>query len=64
MNRCILTHNRVDFERLHLYYVEENRQHAGIIVTPQKNAYETARRIGILVTALSADEIKNQLLYA
>lgn len=64
LDRCLLTHNRVDFERLHLQYVKENRHHAGIIVVPQKNAYEVARRIGILVSALAADEIWNQLLYA
>lgn len=64
VSRCILTHNRIDFERLHLQYIEENRQHAGIIVVPQKNAYEVARRIGILVSTLVADEIRNQLLYA
>jgi len=64
VDRCILTHNRVDFERLHLQYIEENRQHSGIIVVPQKNAYEVAQRIGILVSALGVDEIKNQLLYA
>lgn len=64
LGRCILTHNRVDFERLHLQYMEENKQHSGIIIAPQKNAYEVARRIGILVNALTADEIINQLLYA
>jgi predicted nuclease of predicted toxin-antitoxin system len=64
MNRCILTHNRVDFERLHLQYIEKNREHFGIIVVPQKNAYEVAQRIGILVSTLTADEIRNQLLYA
>jgi predicted nuclease of predicted toxin-antitoxin system len=63
LNRCILTHNRVDFERLHLQYLEEERQHSGIIVVPQKNAYEVAQRIGILLNALTADEIRNQLLY-
>ncbi len=64
LGRCILTHNRVDFERLHLQYIEEHKQHAGIIIVPQKNAYEVARRIGILVSALGADEVLNQLLYA
>lgn len=63
MSRCLLTHNRVDFERLHLQYIEENREHFGIIVVPQKNAYEVAQRIGILVSTLTADEIRNQLLY-
>lgn len=64
IKRCILTHNRVDFERLHLQYLEENKQHFGIIIVPQKNAYEVAQRIGILVNALTIEEITNQLLYA
>jgi hypothetical protein len=64
LGRCILTHNRVDFERLHLQYMEEGRQHYGIIIVPQKNAYEVAQRIGILVSTLMAEEIYNQLLYA
>lgn len=64
IGRCILTHNRVDFERLHLQYMAEGKQHSGIIIVPQKNAYEVAQRIGILVNALTADEIRNQLLYA
>jgi predicted nuclease of predicted toxin-antitoxin system len=64
LGRCLLTHNRVDFERLHLQYVEEERQHFGIIVVPQKDSHEVAQRIGILLNALMADEIMNQLLYA
>ena len=64
LDRCLVTYNRVDFERLHLQYVRENQHHSGIIIVPQKNAYELARRISILVRALTADEIKNQLLYA
>jgi predicted nuclease of predicted toxin-antitoxin system len=64
LDRCILTHNRVDFERLHLQYIEQEIQHFGIIIVPQKNAYEIAQRVGILVNSLTIDEIKNQLLYA
>lgn len=64
LDRCILTHNRIDFERLHLQYMEENRGHSGIIIVPQRNAYEVAQRIGILVSALTINEIANQLLYA
>ncbi len=63
LDRCFLTHNRVDFERLHLQYLEDERQHSGIIIVPQKDAYEVARRIGILLSVLTSDEIKNQLLY-
>jgi hypothetical protein len=64
MNRCLLTHNRVDFERLHLEYMENDNVHSGIIVIPQKTPYEVAQRISVLVNALTADEISNQLLYA
>ena len=64
LNRCLLTHNRVDCERLHLQYIEEERQHSGIIIVPHKNAYEVAQRISIIVTSLTADVIMNQLLYA
>ena len=61
--RCILTHNRVDYERLHLSYIQTGQQHSGIIVTPQNNAYEVTQRVGILLNTLTADEVFNQLLY-
>ena len=64
MKRCLLTHNRVDFERLHIQYMDDNRQQPGIIIVPQKNAYEVAQRVGVLVSALAVEEIINQLLYA
>ncbi len=64
LNRCLVTHNRVDFERLHLQCINENKQHSGIIIVPQKNPYEVARRIGVLISALTVEEINNQLLYA
>ncbi|MDJ0591675.1 MAG: DUF5615 family PIN-like protein [Pleurocapsa sp. MO_226.B13] len=63
LNRCLITHNRVDFERLHLQYIRENKQHSGIIIVPQKNAYELTKRISILVRSLTVNEIQNQLLY-
>ena len=63
VERCLLTHNRVDFERLHLDYITEGQQYSGIIVIPQKNAYEIAQRVAILLNTLTADEIANQLLY-
>ncbi|MBW4551833.1 MAG: DUF5615 family PIN-like protein [Aphanocapsa sp. GSE-SYN-MK-11-07L] len=64
LGRCLLTHNRVDFERLHLDSVKNGRQHSGIIIVPQKNAYEVAQRIGILASVLAVEEFVNQLLYA
>ncbi|GAB4300176.1 MAG: hypothetical protein Fur0025_39660 [Oscillatoriaceae cyanobacterium] len=41
--RWSLTHNRVDFERLHLQYLAAGKEHGGIIIFLQKNAYEVAR---------------------
>jgi predicted nuclease of predicted toxin-antitoxin system len=64
LGRCLVTHNRVDFEKLYFQYMNENKQHSGIIIVPQKNAYEVARRISVLVNALTVEEINNQLLYA
>jgi predicted nuclease of predicted toxin-antitoxin system len=64
LSRCIVTHNRVDFERLHLQFMEEGREHCGIIVVPQKSAYEVAQRVGILVSTLTVNSINSQLLYA
>jgi len=63
VDRCILTHNRVDYEELHLRYEAENKQHAGIMVVPQKNAYEIVNRVMALLDCMTADEITNQLLY-
>lgn len=63
-DRCLLTHNRVDYERLHWDYGQMERTHSGIIVTPQNSAYEVAKRVGTLLNTLTADEIFNQLLYA
>ena len=44
--------------------MKENQQHFGIIVVPQKNAYEVAQRIGVLANALAVEEIRDRLLYA
>ncbi|MDJ0903103.1 MAG: DUF5615 family PIN-like protein [Xenococcus sp. MO_188.B8] len=62
LGRCLLTHNRVDFERLHIQYMEQNKEHSGIVIVPQKNAYEVARRIGILVTHRSRSKASVKIL--
>jgi predicted nuclease of predicted toxin-antitoxin system len=62
-DRCILTHNRVDYEDLHLHYGQTNLIHSGIIVVPQKSPYEIVNRVMILLDSMTADEIANQLLY-
>jgi len=63
IGRCILTHNRIDFEKLHTSYLLNDQAHAGILVAKRRNPYEIAERVAILLDTLTADEIANQLLY-
>lgn len=35
--RCILTHNRVDFEKLHANYLTTGKNHAGILIARRRN---------------------------
>jgi hypothetical protein len=61
--RVLFTHNRVDFERLHREWLEAGRPHAGIVVARRRLPVELAARVGRLLSRLTADELKNQLLY-
>jgi hypothetical protein len=63
LERCVLTHNRVDFEMLHTGYVFAGKSHSGIVVATRRSPYEIARRVAVLLDSLTADEIANQLLY-
>jgi len=63
LGRCIFTHNRIHFERLHRHYLESGQNHCGIIIGSRRDAYELARRLAVLLDTLTADEIENQLLY-
>ena len=46
MKRCLLTHNRVNFERLHIQYMDDNRQQPGIIIVPQKTPMRLLKGLG------------------
>ncbi len=63
LGRCLLTHNRVDFELLHAECVTGGRQHSGIIIATRTSAYTIAGRVATLLDTLTADEIAGQLLY-
>lgn len=63
LGRCIVTHNRVHFERLHQEYLSTGRKHHGIVLAARRSPYEVARRLGVLLNALTADECENQLFY-
>ena len=61
--RVLLTHNRVDFEILHGEWLRAGRAHAGIIIARRRAPSELASRVGRLVGRLTADDLKNQLVY-
>jgi predicted nuclease of predicted toxin-antitoxin system len=63
LDRCVLTHNRLDFEKLHAESIATEKPHAGIIIAARRNPHELARRVSILCDSLTADEISSQLLY-
>ena len=63
LERVLVTHNRNDFERIHAQYTANQTGHYGIIVAQRRDVYEIARRLGLLLNTLTADEITNQLLY-
>lgn len=62
--RAVLTHNRIDFERLHVETLESHRAHAGILLANRRASdFELARRILTVLDRFTADELRNQLLY-
>ncbi len=64
MGRVMVTHNRLDFERLHADYLAEGRQHYGIIIAPQRrNLDQTRGRLLELLNSFDADQLRGQLLY-
>ena len=61
--RTLLTHNRVDFESLAQEYFTGGRPHAGVIIAVRRPPYELARRVLVILNAITADEMQNQIRY-
>lgn len=53
-----LTHNRCDFEKLYAKFLEEGKEHCGILVATRRNVYELARRVARLLDLNIAKNIK------
>lgn len=60
-NAVIVTHNRVDFEKLFAEYVEHRKTQGGIIILIRREVYVMASRLSKFV--LLHDDLKNQLWY-
>ena len=61
--KTLLTHNRVDFERLAEAYYAAGREHYGIIIALRRSPYEVMRRLLVILNSVTAGEMKNQLRY-
>jgi len=56
-------HNRTDFEALHRAYMEEERAHYGIVLANRRPPHQLTTRLLRLLDQVTADELKNQVLY-
>lgn len=61
--RSIVTHNRVDFERLATELFERGESHAGIIIAQRRPPYEIVSRLLPVLATRNAAEMVDQLLY-
>ena len=61
--RTLFTFNTADDLKLHMAWLKQGQSHSGIIVSDQLPVGETARRLLILLNRVTADEMKNQVLW-
>lgn len=60
---ALLTHNRVHFEQLAIDWLEQNRQHGGILIAVRRTPHEIASRLLQILDQTTADEMMNQVRY-
>ncbi len=60
---AILTHNRIDFEKLAQEYYTDGKSHHGIIIAVRRPVHEVAERLLNTLNDFTADEIINQIIY-
>ena len=59
----VVTHNTAHFKYWHGQWLQENKAHAGIIVSKRMEIGRMLRALFNLLDRISADEMCNQLLY-
>lgn len=59
----LLTHNRVDFERIAQEHFQSNKIHYGVIIAARHSPQEIVRRLLKILNAITADEMINQIRY-
>lgn len=61
--RVLFTHNIADFIRIHKEFLQKGREHSGIIVSRQRPIGVMVKALLSLLSNLSSEEAKNQLLW-
>ena len=61
--RIILTHNRIDFERLAIEYFEAGGNHSGIIIAVRRLPREMVIRVLSTLSGLAPSDMVNQIRY-
>lgn len=61
--KVLLTHNRVDFEKLAQQYFEQDKIHYGIVIAVRHLPNEMAQRLLEILNQATADEMINQIRY-
>lgn len=61
--RALVTHNRVDFERLVKEYFLKDKLHYGVIIAVRRSPKDLTQRIVEILNQINADEIQNQIRY-
>lgn len=63
--RLLITHNRVDYERLAKQWWNQSREHAGIVLAVRRAAsYDLMRRVLPVLALYSQTEWHNVVMYA
>ena len=61
--RVLLTHNRVDFEKLAAQYFEGQFEHSGIVIAVRRLPSEIVFRLLAILNADSAEQMLDQIRY-
>jgi len=63
LQRVFITHNRLDFEKLAIQFIEEGKTHYGIILATRRNVYEMTRRLARFLELHKRERIRDQIWY-
>ncbi len=61
--KALLTHNRVDFEKLATNYFDTGRDHFGIIMAVRRYPNEIVSRLLTILNQTTSEELINQIRY-